>query len=363
MRLPHAGPVSRAWTRCLGVAACGLALAASLSAQAPLEIERGRPLLGHAARRPGANRAGRLDVNTKGGVTVRGADGEAVRYVLQMRLPASGDEAWARGLFRVSGVVPVRSPDGSLQLVLQEPRCANCQFEARLEIQVPMSLPVIEVLTRAGSVDMRDVSGSVQARTRGGSIHMDGIRGPVTATTAGGSIYLGTVGGSVDCSTSGGSIHLRRATGSARLKTTGGSIRVTRVEGDLDAETGGGSIRVTRVEGDLDAETGGGGIQVERADGTVRATTGAGDVRIGQAMGPLTVSSGVGDIVAAFQSGAVLRDSILETSVGSIVVSLPESLALTVDASVRMARGLRGITSEFPRSGCIGRGRASALSA
>ena len=203
MRLPHAGPVSRAWTRCLGVAACGLALAASLSAQAPLEIERVGPYW--VTQRVGqAQPGGRLDVNTKGGVTVRGADGEAVRYVLQMRLPASGDEAWARGLFRVSGVVPVRSPDGSLQLVLQEPRCANCQFEARLEIQVPMSLPVIEVLTRAGSVDMRDVSGSVQARTRGGSIHMDGIRGPVTATTAGGSIYLGTVGGSVDCSTSGG---------------------------------------------------------------------------------------------------------------------------------------------------------------
>ena len=273
---------------------------------------------------------GLLEVETKGSVTVRGAEREDVRYVVRMRLSGIAGEDRARDLFRKSGIVSARRPDGGLLLALREPDCDTCRFEARLEIEVPAELPEVMVSTRAGTVDIASVAGSVRARTLGGSIRMDRIGGSVHATTAGGSVRLGAIRGPVECETAGGSIQLQQGTGLAQLRTHGGSIRVAQVEGDLDAETGGGSIRIGRVAGAL------------------RAKTGAGDVLIGQALGALMVSAGAGDIEAALLAGTGMRDSFLETSVGSIVISLADSLAFTLDASVQLARGGRGILSEFP---------------
>lgn len=343
----------RAWLIGLGAMACLSVVAAPLSGQQPLEvkIEKPRPdgpdcCEGLGAEgtldlrsvnrhwtieRSGSEAPGeRLEVETKGRVTVRGTDREDVRYVVRMRLSGAEAEDRARDLFRKSGMVPVRRPDGGLLLALREPDCDICRFEARLEIEVPAGLPELIVSTRAGAVDVASVGGSVRARTSGGSISMDRIGGPVHATTAGGSVRLGAIRGPVECETAGGSIQLQHGTGLAQLRTHGGSIRVLQVEGDLNAETGGGSIRVGRVAGAL------------------RAKTGAGDILIDQAMGALMVSAGAGDIEAALLEGTRMRDSILETSVGSIVLSLADSLAFTLDANVHLARGGRGILSEFP---------------
>lgn len=337
----------------LAAAACLSAATVPLSGQEPVEVKIEKPRPGGpdccaergsegtfdlrsahrhwTIERSGSEAPGeRLEVETKGGVTVRGTERDDVRYVVRMRLSGAEAEDRARDLFRRSGIVPVRRPDGALLLALREPDCQICRFEARLEIEVPADLPEVIVATRAGTVDVAGVAGSVRARTLGGSILMDRIGGPVHATTAGGSVRLGAIRGPVECETAGGSIQLQHGTGLAQLRTRGGSIRVTRVEGDLDAETGGGSIRVGQVAGAL------------------RAKTGAGDVLIDQAMGALMVSAGAGDIEAALLEGTLMRDSVLETSVGSIMISLADALAFTLDADVQLARGGRGILSEFP---------------
>ena len=340
----------RAWLCAL---ACLSALVAPLAAQQPLEVKIEKPradgpdcCAGLGAREPSEVRSvgrywtversgteepgNRLEVETKGKVTVRGSDREDVRYVVRMRLSGAADEDRARDLFRRSGMLPVRRPDGGLLLVLHEPDCATCRFEARLEIEVPSTLAEVVIATRAGNVDIASVGGSVRARTMGGSIEMDRIEGEVHATTAGGSVRLGAIRGPVESETAGGSIRLQSGTGSVRLRTYGGSIRVTDVEGDLDAETAGGSIRIGRVAGAL------------------RAKTGAGDVLIDQAMGALMVSAGAGNIEAALHDGTGMRDSVLDTSVGSIVISLADSIALTLDAHAQLVRGVPGILSEFP---------------
>lgn len=335
------------WRPCLGAATLLFVAVSVLSGQQWLEIERdGRYW---AAQRSAEEQAASMvEIDTKGQVMLVGSDTETIRFTLTIRLPAVSDEESARAILRDAGIVPSKKPDGTLVLSLREPACNACRFEARLEVEVPSSTSAVDIVTRGGAVGIQEIEGSVRVRTTGGSIAMSAVGGAVLAVTAGGSVRLGTVGGPVDCATAGGSISLADSGHSARLKTIGGGIRVAKVNGDLEAETAAGSIDVGNVSGTVRATTGGGSIRVAEAGHDIHADAGAGDIRIDRAMGALAVSSGAGDILASFQRGAGPRDSVLETSVGSIVVSLPESLALTIDASVRLARGVRGIISEFP---------------
>ena len=332
---------------CLGAAALAFVSVAVLSGQQRLEVKQdGRYWT--AQRSAEEQAASVVEIDTKGQVMLVGSEIETIRFTLTMRLPAVSDKESARAVLRDAGIVPSRKPGGTLVLTLREPGCNACRFDARLEIEVPTGTGAVDIVTRGGAVGVQDIEGSVRVRTSGGSITMSGVGGAVLAATAGGSVRLGTVGGPVDCVTAGGSINLADSGKSARLKTIGGGIRVANVNGDLEAETAGGSIEVGNVSGTVRAITGGGSIRVVEARHDIHADAGAGDIRIDRAMGALVVSSGAGDILASFQRGSGLRDSVLETSVGSIVVSLPESLALTIDASVRLARGMRGIISEFP---------------
>ena len=337
----------RVWPSCLGAAALAFTAVAVLPGQQWLEIERdGRYWT--AERSAEEQAASVVEIDTKGQVMLAGSDIETIRFTLKMRLLGVGDEESARAVLRDAEVVPSRQPGGRLVLSLREPACNACRFEARLEVEVPSGTSAVDIVTRGGAVGVQDIDGSARVRTTGGSIVMSRVGGAVWAVTAGGSVRLGTVGGPVDCATAGGSISLAGSGQSAKLKTVGGGIRVANVNGDLEAETAAGSIEVGNVSGSVRATTGGGSIRVVEARHDIRADAGAGDIRIERAMGALVASSGAGDILASFQSGAGMGDSALETSVGSIVVSLPASLALTIDASVRMARGARGIVSEFP---------------
>lgn len=332
----------------LAPAAVALCVAASAqSPQPPLELQTdGRFWTARVVGEGGVE--GPLEIDTKGQVVVRGADREGIRHTLTMRLLFPDDEEAVRRVLGTAGTVERRRPDGSVVLSLREPDCQGCRFGARLEVEVPASMNTVSILTRLGGIDVRNVAGSVQAVTLGGSIALDAIGGNVRAATDGGSIQIGTVGGSVDCVTEGGSIRLARAAGPAQLKTRGGFIRVAAVGGRLDAETAAGSIEVGRADGAVRVSTGAGSIRVKEARRRVHAESKAGRIRIDRAMGALTLSNGEGDILAGFQRGASMEDSVLETSVGSIVVSLPETLATTIDASVQLARGLQGIVSEFP---------------
>lgn len=291
--------------------------------------------------------ARRVEVRSIGRVSVRGTDREQIRYKLTTQGRASRGEKWVPVVFRESGIVVEQGSGDTVALTLRDPVCGVCRVSFLLEIELPRATSEVDLLTTRGAIDVRGIAGSVKARAVGGSIAIDEVGGPVDASTAGGGIRIGTIGGSVRCDTAGGSIELVRS-GDATLRTSVGSIRVARVIGDLDAETGGGSIEIGRVEGRVQARTGGGTIRVAEAAQGLRAEAGAGDIWIQKASGALLLTSGAGDIVAALQDGTAVRDSILETEVGSIVISLPESLALTLDASIRLAKGLRGIVSEFP---------------
>ena len=292
--------------------------------------------------------AERIEVRASGNVSVRGTDRDDVRYTLTSRARSERGGTWVPVVFRASGVVFERRTERTLAVTLRDPVCGNCRVGLRLDIEVPRATAEIDLVTRAGGVVVQGIAGAVTAHTVGGSIAVDDVQGGVTATTEGGSVRLGSIGGPVNCETAGGSIVLSRAGGQARLVTRGGAIEANSVAGDLRAETGGGSIEIGRVDGTVQARTGGGVIRAADVRQGMQAEAGAGDIRIAKVRGTLVLTSGAGDIVAALQEGASLSHSEISTSVGTIVLSLPESLALTLEASIDLARGRNGIVSEFP---------------
>ena len=298
-----------------------------------------------SAELPGASR---LAVRSRGDVTLVGTASKGIRYHVKLWARTGADAAdFVPAMFGGAGIKSDRRPDGTAELGLRLPECAGCRVVVRLEIEVPEGISEIDIQTIGGDIEIRGVAGSVKALAANGSVTMDAI-GADVSVTAGGRVMLGAIGGSVTCETAGGGIDLVSAGGPARLLTNVGSVRAKSVEGDLDARTRAGSIEIGRVAGTARVATSSGSIQVIEAFNGVRAQVGAGDIRIGRASGVLNVSSGTGNIAVGLDERAGLHDSVLTTGVGSVVIFLPETIALTVEAAVRMFRGRQSIVSDFP---------------
>ena len=338
---------SRLMAHVLGAALAAHAVAAPAAAQ-------GRPSDAPGERRWVQDRGGdfpvarRLVVRTRGDLVVTGAPRADARYGAKLwTRSASREVARINSNFERVRFEAETAADGTSSLSLLVADCDGCRIAARLEVEVPEDLEVIELYTSGGDVAVRGVAAAVKARAAGGSISMDRIGADVDASATG-RVTLGEIGGSVVCESELGRIQLERSGGSARLAAEVGSVRAVAVAGDLDARTGVGSIDIGRVGGTLRAETSSGSIWIAEAVNGVTAHIGAGDVRIARAAGALEVTSGTGNIAVGVAEAALLRDSVLSTAVGSIVISLPDTLALTVQAAVDMFTGGQSIISEFP---------------
>lgn len=123
--------------------------------------------------------------------------------------------------------------------------------EIRLEVRVPRELTG-DIQTGDGSVELRDLHGTLHVNTGDGSIHGDGLDG------------------SLDAHTGDGSVHIQGRFDNLRLHTQDGSVELnadegSRLRGDWHVETGDGSVhvRVGRdLAADLDLHTGDGNIDV-----------------------------------------------------------------------------------------------------
>lgn len=153
---------------------------------------------------------------------------------------------------------------------------------------------------------------NLDLRTAGGSVDVGSIRGEVRVRTSGGSLRFATITGTVDGRTSGGSIALDSAD-EADLRTSGGSVRVGDVRGSLRARTSGGSIRVTRAV-EADVRTSGGSISLDAVTSAIDAHTSGGSI-------------------TALLEEQQDRDLRLETSGGSVTLSVPDTIAAEIDAS------------------------------
>jgi DUF4097 and DUF4098 domain-containing protein YvlB len=304
-----------------------------------------------------------VKINTDvGSVSVTGGDDQRITWVVNKR-SYSRNEAEARRQFASFNVRPVLRPDylvieGNYVGVREQGVSVN------ISVTLPRNTTLLKIETRGGSVNVNSIGGKVDASTLAGSIRLSGIDGPALARTSGGSIDVGEAGSDLRLETAGGSINVHSANGRVRaqtaggsiqlgsapgavLETAGGSIQVDKCSGELKASTAGGSVDVGQVEGPATLETSGGSIRLGSAKGVVKATTSGGGIRLNRLGFGAIARTAAGPITTEFvaQKGN-FSDSVLETSVGDVVVYLPSDLALTIKATIENASG-HMIKSDF----------------
>jgi len=182
----------------------------------------------------------------------------------------------------------------------------RCRMDARYTVQVPRNFNS-ELRTGGGTIIGADLTGTMSADTSGGRLKFTHLHGPTGATTSGGGIELNGCEGAVKVDTGGG-----------RIESIDGS-------GTLEAHTSGGSILVRNFGGDTKVETSGGRLAFENINGKI------------------TGRSSGGSITARLRS-PVPGDVDLETSAGSIDVTVPPDAGLDVEAEASSGR----VTSDLP---------------
>ena len=290
-------------------------------------------------------------VTEAGSVRVHGASQTNLTYVLRKRVRV-GSEEEARKLFGNFRIQAWSQGD----VALFRGQCDSCQgrnqAQVDFDITTPRGTAVVNAQTGGGSVGVNGITGTVAVETGGGSITLDDISGPATASSGGGSIELGSMGGDVSVETGGGSIHIKSAGGRVSATSGGGSIEVVSARQAVSAETGGGSIHVTQCGAEVKASSGGGSLEIGDAGGAVTAETGGGSIRVMSAKGKVRagsgggsihltglthgvqVETGAGGIIAEFAGGAVLTESMLETSSGDVTVYLPANVGVTIRGAI-----------------------------
>lgn len=301
---------------------------------------------------------GNIRIRTNGGVSVKGAAGNRLSYLIVKRVKA-GTEAQAR---RLLGIYRVRASQHgqSTYLVVQ----AGSEM-ADLEVSAPQTAREVVIETRAGAVDAAQFEGALKAETGGGRVTLDQISGDVVAKTCGGDVVLGKIGGGVRCVSGGGHIQAESIRGEAYFETAGGDIVVQQVGGPVHCSTAAGGIHIAQAGNIVIADTAGGPIDVGYAKGMVTAKNSSGGpiqvhsgsgatcesaggaIDLTSAGGSLKAETAVGSIIARFQTQPV-ADSFLSTSAGDITVWIPSNLRVTVRAQNASYGGPRRIVSEFP---------------
>jgi DUF4097 and DUF4098 domain-containing protein YvlB len=298
----------------------------------------------------------RLQVRSRGSVTVHGDSETRLRYTLRKRVRA-GSESEARRVFETIEARLVRKGAlADLHLVLP----ARNLPSPELRVECPRGFRYYSIFTDGGSLDMRSLDGDVEAATLGGRVKADDIGGALIARTGGGDIDIGTVRGMVRSVTGGGPIHAVSVGGEGWFDTGGGGIVVEEAAGPVHASTGagnievkrakssvaarslGGFIRVNEAAGMVNVESAGGGIQVSSAKG-VRCESVGGGIRLLNVSGELKVATAIGSILAELLRG--IETSYISTGSGDITILIPSNLAVTVQAhNDRFGR----IVSDFP---------------
>jgi DUF4097 and DUF4098 domain-containing protein YvlB len=297
-----------------------------------------------------------------GSVRVEGGSQQGINYEIRNRAYGSSEENARRQFdnYKVSAYVR-----GDTAWVVADWQGGHMQrFSGDFVIHVPRDIELANIETDGGGVTATGIDGRVQTQSGGGPIRIHDIGGSVNAETGGDSIEVGSIGGDailqtgggrvlitsvkgkLNASTGGGDIMVISSGQSAVLEAGGGNIQVKQCGGKLRVSTGGGNIDIGDVGGPVEVETGGGSITVNSAKGLVHAETGAGRIAL-EGVSSAHAETGSGAIEVRFVAGGERSDSSLETTVGDIVMYLPQNLNARVRASIELANG-HNIHSDFP---------------
>ena len=199
-------------------------------------------------------------------------------------------------------------------------------LDVQFDIRVPRHYN-LDLKTASDDISVVNVTGDLNVETFQAGLRLQEITGRINGVTSIGNIDLKAFNGDAVLQTTGGNIAVADGTGDVKTKTSAGNLQVVEVIGAVNGRTSGGNVILRGCKGGADLKTAGGSIEVEN-DGPVLARTAGGSIRCQL------------QDVSANQS--LLLD--LETTGGSLNVSLVPDIAATVEAKV-----LGGsVTTEFP---------------
>jgi TonB family protein len=290
----------------------------------------------------------RLDIDF-GNVFIRtDATGQVSYHVRLETDEHQGDALSVLDAYRVKTATPPRA-------IILSGRIPSQNYSGSLWITYELSVPRnmrVEVSTGVGNIEMQDSNGEVQLETgggnitvgnvseakletKGGHIVIGNVKGDLSANSGGGHITAANIGGDAELVTSGGHIHAGSIGGEAKLETGGGNISVDRASSEVTATSAAGQISFGEAAGAINAHTSGGGIRVLRVAGPMQLESHGGSILLTQVENEVHASTGTGSITAWFSpSGKLLNASDLAAKHGDIVIYVPRSLAITIDALV-----------------------------
>jgi len=182
----------------------------------------------------------------------------------------------------------------------------NMSRSAKLIVSAPAKSNIV-AKSGDGSIDVAQISGTLELRSGDGSIKGRDLGGDVRAHTGDGSIALEGVSGKLDVDTGDGSVRVSGKLTSVRARSGDGSItlradRGSTADADWDIVTGDGSVTLELPDGfdaELDAHTGDGGIAMRditlsNVSGTIGRNTVRG--RLGSGGHNVRVRTGDGSI-------------------------------------------------------------------
>ena len=134
--------------------------------------------------------------------------------------------------------------------------------------------------------------------------------------------------------TTNGAIRVEQGSGPARLRTSNAIVRVSGLEGNVDVQTSNGSIEVADMAGDVVARTSNGSIRAMNLKGELQATTSNAAITTtlepGQSVRPVRLETSNGSVDVTLRSLA--SDVRINSSNGRITLHLPSPLNARLSA-------------------------------
>ena len=229
----------------------------------------------------------KIDIATAGGsIEVNGAAAQDA-IVEVFVSPSNGVSKWTdekiQSVLDKHYELDIKVENGILTAVAQRQKDSKWTLGTGLSISFRITVARTvngQLHTSGGSIDLREVSGTLNFNTSGGSIQVKKASGNIVGKTSGGSIQISDSEDYIDLSTSGGSIKAEDCSGTITLRTSGGSIKLDDLSGAITAQTSGGNIRANDITGTLHTSTSGGSIILESISGNLEARTSGGSMKV-----------------------------------------------------------------------------------
>lgn len=230
----------------------------------------------------------------------------------EVNLNSEGIVARETKTFTVAGVpdVELETFDGSIEIHSWDRREVEVEIEKRaMEQSLVDEMKV--VAEQAGDKILLKVTGPSRYQSRGIQI---GVNFSPSARLR----VVVPRKSQLTAKSDDGAITVEDVSGRVSLTTGDGTVRATRLSGELAVRSGDGAIRLDGVEGRLDLETDDGTIAGEARPTSLRAHTGDGSIRL-----------------EILRDARMDADWDVQTSDGSVVLTLPSNFAAEIDAESR----------------------------